>query len=79
MSYYYIYVLLSDKTGKWYTGYTHDLRKRIDEHNSGFCRSTKHGCPWKLIYYEACLIKEDAIARENILNLAWEKDTSKIG
>ncbi|HEY5603645.1 MAG TPA: GIY-YIG nuclease family protein [Gammaproteobacteria bacterium] len=73
MSYYYIYVLLSNKTGKWYTGYTHNLRKRFDEHNAGFCKSTKHGCPWKLIYYEACLFKEDAIAREKYLKSGMGK------
>jgi putative endonuclease len=73
MSYYYVYLLISSKTGKWYTGYTRNLRKRFNEHNSGMCNSTKHGRPWKLIYYEACLIKEDAIAREKYLKSGMGK------
>jgi putative endonuclease len=62
----YVYVLQNNKS-KWYIGSTKDLRKRILRHNSGKNKSTKHGIPWKLIYYEACLNKEDARAREKYL------------
>jgi putative endonuclease len=62
----YVYVLQNNKS-KWYIGSTKNLRKRILRHNSGKNKSTKHGIPWKLIYYEACLNKEDARAREKYL------------
>jgi len=62
----YVYVL-QNKKGAWYIGSTRDLRKRILRHNSGNNKSTKHGIPWKLIYYEAGLDKEDARAREKYL------------
>ena len=62
----YVYVLQNNK-GKWYIGSTNDLRKRILRHNSGKNKSTKYGIPWKLIYYEACLNKEDVRAREKYL------------
>lgn len=64
---FYTYVLRSAKSGRWYTGATHDLRKRLVEHNSGKSGYTKHRGIWELIYYEACANKEDAFARESYL------------
>jgi len=32
---YYVYVLYSERDKGLYTGYTGDLRRRIDEHNKG--------------------------------------------
>jgi len=62
----YVYVLQNNKV-KWYVGYTNNLRKRILKHNSGKNKSTKHGMPWKLIYCEIDLRKEDAYVREKYL------------
>jgi len=62
--YYYTYVLQSKKDGKLYTGFTTDLRKRFNQHNTGMNISTKGRGPFKLIYYEACLNLEDAGQRE---------------
>lgn len=64
MLFYYVYVLQSLKDNKRYIGYTNDLKRRIEEHNSGKNISTKSRIPLKLIYYEACLSKEDAKRRE---------------
>lgn len=61
---YYFYVLKSLKNGKLYFGSTSDLRKRRMEHNNGSERSTRHGVPWKIVYYEAFSAKSDAIKRE---------------
>jgi putative endonuclease len=63
----YVYVLLSEKTGYWYIGQTGDLQKRILSHNSGKNRSTKARLPWKLIYCEIYLDRGDALAREKYL------------
>lgn len=63
-SYYYVYVLQSQKNLKWYTGYTGDLRKRFTEHNSGLSTYTRGRGPFKLIYYESCLNEEDTKSRE---------------
>ena len=63
----YVYLLLSKKTGKWYTGSTKNLQKKILTHNAGRNRSTKHGIPWRLIYCEICLNKHDTMAREKYL------------
>jgi len=62
--FYYVYVLRSKQDKKNYIGYTSDLRKRVNEHEQGLTTSTRSRRPLVLIYYEACLSKEDAKRRE---------------
>ena len=64
---YYTYVLYSLKDHKLYTGYTDNIKRRINEHKTGLVSSTKHRRPLKLIYYECGGTKEDAIRREYCL------------
>ena len=64
---FYTYVIQSKKGEEFYIGYTTDLKKRIIEHNQGLNLSTKRYRPWKIIYYEACLNKNDAKRREGYL------------
>lgn len=64
---YYVYVLLSEKDGKRYTGYTKNLKLRFELHEKGEVESTKNRRPLKLIYYEACLNQQDATHREKYL------------
>ena len=70
---YYVYILQSLKNKSQYTGYTADLKKRFLEHNKRISCSTKYKCPWKLIYYEACLNEKDAKAREKYLKSGMSK------
>lgn len=69
----YVYVLISTKDGKFYTGCTEDLRKRFREHNDGKVTSTKGRGPFELIYYEASLDTTDAFAREKYLKSGMGK------
>jgi len=64
---YYVYLIRSKKTGKFYLGYTVDLRNRLNKHNTGKAVATKMGAPYELLYYEAYRAKKDAIAREQAL------------
>lgn len=73
MSFYYVYVLFSMSDKQFYTGYTSDLRKRLDEHLSGKVCSTKERIPLQLIYFEACLNQQDATHREKYLKTTWGK------
>ena len=66
---YQVYILKSIKDKKLYIGYTHNLIKRIKEHNSKLNTSTKSLSPLKLIYYEAYYDRQDAIKRESNLKL----------
>jgi putative endonuclease len=64
---YYTYVLQSEQDGKFYTGFTQDLKLRFKKHNKGFVESTKERRPLQLIYYEACIDRDDATKREKYL------------
>lgn len=64
---FYTYVLLSKKDGKFYTGYTQDLKVRFEQHNKGQVASTRERRPLELVYYEACINQKDATHREKYL------------
>ena len=70
---FYVYVIQSEKNGWRYVGFTDDLRKRFKKHNSNRVNSTKGRCPFRVIYYEACIDKFDAIAREKYLKSGMGK------
>lgn len=73
MNFIYVYVLLSNKDGGWYTGYTENLRKRFAQHLAGNSTSTRYRGPWQLIYYEASIDIDDARARERYLKSGMGK------
>ena len=75
---YYVYVLFSQTNGDLYIGYTIDLRKRFNQHNTGEVKSTKGYRPWRLVYYEAYAGKPDAIQREKQLKMHKAKIDLKI-
>jgi putative endonuclease len=62
--FYYTYVLKSVKDGKFYIGWTNDLKNRLKQHSMGRVEATRDRLPLTLEYYEACLDKDQAIARE---------------
>ena len=61
---FYVYVLRSE--GRFYIGYSADLKRRLTEHNNGSNYSTR-GAQWELVYYEAYLTREAAQHREHVL------------
>jgi putative endonuclease len=63
----YTYVLLTGDAGRFYTGYSMDLRKRLTEHAAERVRWTATRQPVYLAYYEACQSREDALRRERFL------------
>ncbi|MDD5720946.1 MAG: GIY-YIG nuclease family protein [Candidatus Paceibacterota bacterium] len=71
--FYYTYILKSKKDGKIYTGYTQDLRKRLNQHNKGLSTYTKGRGPFILIYYEGCLLESKAKSRELFLKSGMGK------
>ncbi len=64
---YYVYFLTNSKTPWIYIGCTHDLGKRVKEHNDGKVYTTKKMLPVELIYYEAYKCKNDVYKREKSL------------
>ncbi|MEK7062156.1 MAG: GIY-YIG nuclease family protein [Patescibacteria group bacterium] len=71
--FYYVYILKSLKDNKFYTGYTENLKLRFEEHQKGHVLSTKDRRPFKLVYYESCLDKKDAMHREKYLKTHFGK------
>jgi putative endonuclease len=62
---YYVYILESEKTARWYVGMSKDPEKRLrEEHNVGNVRSTKGGRPYKIVYREEYKTKTEALRRE---------------
>ena len=70
---FYTYILKSEKDGRCYTGSTKDLRKRLKQHNDGLSTYTKGKGPFKIIYYEACLLEDKARSREIYLKSGMGK------
>ena len=69
----YVYILQITKDGKFYTGSTNELKRRIQEHQYGNVTSTWNRRPLELIYYEACLNEDDAKQRETYLKSGMGK------
>jgi putative endonuclease len=61
---YYVYILYSSTTDKYYTGYSADVDLRLIKHNLGATLSTRPGRPWIIVYKEECKSKTLAIIRE---------------
>ena len=64
---FFVYVLRSTIDQKLYIGYTRDIKKRLNDHNSGRVSSTKARKPLELIFKEAYGIKQEAQKRERFL------------
>ena len=71
--FYYVYVLQSERDHNLYVGHTGDIKKRLEEHNNGKVPATSNRRPLKLIYWEGCLNRQDAMEREKYLKTAWGK------
>jgi len=62
---FYVYMLKSlGSNSVTYVGYTSNLKKRINLHNSGKGAKFTRGRKWKLIFKEKCNSKGEAISRE---------------
>ncbi len=63
---YVVYVIKSEKDNSLYIGYTKNLDKRIEQHNSGSkgARYTKTRRPVKLSFVEIVQTQKDAMLRE---------------
>ena len=68
---YFVCILQSDKDGKFYVGYTNNVRRRVYEHNNGEVSITKHRRPFRLVYLEGYLNQQDATAREKFFKTGW--------
>ena len=71
---FYVYILKSKTTQKYYVGQTENLERRLLYHNSGYSKSTKSGIPWELIHTEEYQDRATSMKRETEI----KKKKSKI-
>ena len=65
---YYVYMLKSKSIKPvTYVGYTNNLKKRINLHNTGKGAKFTRGKKWQLIYVEKKKTKKEAISRESYI------------
>ena len=52
METFHVYIIFSGGINKFYVGYTSDLPRRLDEHNSGVSTFTSRANDWEIKYVE---------------------------
>ena len=67
----YVYIIQSLKDGKYYIGETANVEARLQFHNAGLQRSTRHRCPFKLIISEQHPDRSAALKREKEIK-SWK-------
>ena len=70
---FYVYILKSEIDGNFYVGYTSDIESRMNAHNAGKVRSTKHRRPFVLVKTEIFNTRREAMWRE------WQLKSKEIG
>ncbi len=74
---FYTYVLYSQNFDRFYVGQTNNISFRLERHNAGLVKSTKHYIPWKLVYFEEFHSRSEAMIREKQLKSHRGKDFIK--
>ena len=68
---FYVYILESEsKSDFYYVGFTTDINRRLEEHNSNKSVYTSTGFPWKLVSSITFNDKNKAVAFEKYLKSA---------
>jgi len=61
---FYVYILRSESSGRYYVGQTKDLGERVAYHNANYSLALKNRGPWKLVYSEEYATRSAAVRRE---------------
>ena len=75
---YCVYILFSEKDKLLYIGFTTNVEKRLESHNSGGSKSTASRRPLKLIFCESYLFEDDARKREIYFKTTMGKKAIKL-
>jgi putative endonuclease len=68
---YYLYILQSETTGRFYIGQTQDVPERLAYHNANYSKSLKNRGPWNLVYTETFSTRSAAVRRERQIK-SWK-------
>lgn len=60
----YVYILRSQRDGRFYTGVTTDVSRRLEQHNAGKVKATRYMRPFTVVYVEPHVDSTEAKKRE---------------
>lgn len=69
---FFIYIIESTLSGKYYIGCTDNINRRLIEHNKGLSKYTRNKGPWVLKYSEEYENLSEARKREKQIK-SWKK------
>lgn len=75
---FYAYVIQSEKDGSFYKGHCEDLETRIHQHNSGQTQAIKSRLPFRLVYHEVFLSRDQAIREREHLDRSFSLGAASI-
>ena len=66
---FFVYAIYNQVAKKFYIGQSHDIKKRLEEHNSHSFKgyTSRFEGEWKLIYEESVDTRSEALVREKQL------------
>jgi putative endonuclease len=64
---YWVYILQSETTGRYYVGHTNNLEERLRRHQAGRTAATRGRGPWRLRYRDELPTRQAAAARERAI------------
>ena len=62
---FFVYILQSQSTGRYYIGQTKNLIERVAYHNAGYSLALRNRGPWTLVYSEESSSRSEAVRRES--------------
>ena len=74
---FYVYILQSQSSGRYYIGQTKNLVERVAYHNAGHSVALKNRGQWTLVYSEEYPSRSEAVRRET--QIKKQKDRRFIG
>ena len=64
---YWVYILQSESSGRYYVGHTNNLDDRLRRHTEGRTAANRGRGPWRLVYREEFPTRQAAAAREQAI------------
>ena len=72
---FFVYIIKSVLSGKYYIGCTDNINRRLNEHNSNLSKYTRNKGPWMLKYKEQYESLKEARRREKQIK-SWKSRES---
>ncbi|MFZ0333555.1 MAG: GIY-YIG nuclease family protein [Candidatus Acidiferrales bacterium] len=64
---FFVYVLESETSGRYYVGQTKSVEERLAYHNANYSLALRNRGPWRLVYFEEYPTRSEAVRRERYI------------